>query len=127
MGLLDGPARAVSKDVIGALGATVTMNRPLIEPEYDPEDGQWDEADEELTVSAVIEDSDSSDEAQQGSPTRARGEYKVTVPADDDGLEGHTPDESWTIEFGGHEHDIEYIDRIYSGDQVALYVLWTAQ
>lgn len=127
MGLLDGPARKVARDVIGKFGATITLHRPLLESDYDPEDGQWDKVEEELTVSAVIEDADSTRQARQQSTTKARGDHKVTIPASDSGLEGYTPDESWRVEFNGHEHDIEHIDRRYSGDQVALYVLWVTQ
>lgn len=126
MGTLDGPARQAAAQAIAAVGATVT----LLEGsggDYDPATGTVKgHADLSHEVPAVIEEADSqSGERERTSP---HGMKKVTVPALK--LEEKTdnaPSKSWRVEFGSVTWDVTAVDEEYSGDQVALYVLWVEQ
>ena len=121
MGVLDGPARSVSAQLIRRFGRRVVL-RFVPEATYDPgARATVDEPAAELAVSALFES------YRADAPALAEGaDYTVTIAAADVDTLGapfRAPTTRDLVIVDGAELRILHVDPVYSGDQVALYRL----
>lgn len=123
MGILDGPLRGVAMTLIGRFGTTATFVTPGGVFFYDPETGKpVRDPEAEQTVSVVVEDYPAlqTSGGEAAAQDIRRGDKKLTVAA---AALRQAPTTETVVRFGGLEYTVVKVDAVYSGDQVALYVL----
>lgn len=120
MGVLDGPLRSVSKQLLDQFGTSVTLKRET--------GGSYDTSSREVTGG--------SDESQTVSGTLDKYKARYGQTADDGHIESGDRkltipalELDWVPEVGdqavleGHEFEVLDAHPVYSGDEVAVYEL----
>ena len=117
MGLLDGPLRNVSANLIGMMGKTIT----LIEVQtgvFQPENDTAPLTEINHTVKAILGEVT----AGQARGNVERGDRSFQVAAADlgDGI----PDTSWRLILDGDQYNIIEVVAQYANEQAVLYTLY---